>query len=288
MTVSIALVRYRGTQPSDEELGRAAQALQQQIVGDVAPIWGVSAVVSAFPEAKQVPAGHLPVIIVGADALPVKRRGFHMLAGGQPAALVAYGDDWTVGASHELIEMLCDPLGTRTIPGPSLEPRQGLVDYLMEVCDPCESSHYELAGVQVSDFVTPQYYGLPSDSGNRYSFTGRLSAPLDLNPGGYVTWRTASGDVWQAYGPDGHPHARTVKQLPERPLVLSRQWIDAHPKGIQRPPDAPADPSTPRSLPTFGEALDSEVGLRLDNPRFWREAADDQGAQAFLGWLPHR
>ena len=289
MTVKIALVRHvkdesRG--PSDEELAAAAQALQQQVVGDVAPIWGVSAVVTAFPEARQVPSGYLPVIIVGADALPTKRRTFHMLAGGVPAALVAYDEEWTVAASHELIEMLCDPSGIRTIPGPSLHAEQGLVEYLMEVCDPCEGSDYEIGDVRVSDFVTPQYYGLPSQSGNRYSFTGRLSGPLALHEGGYITWRTEQGKVFQAHASGGAEP--TIKPLEERPLALSRQWIDAHPKGIQRPADAPPDPSTPVGLPSFGEALDAEVGLRLDNPRFWREAASNTDAQAFLGWLPHR
>ncbi len=289
MTVNIALVRHasdasRG--PSDAELATVAQALQQQVIGDVAPIWGVSGVVTAFPEARQVPGGCLPVIIVSADALPTKRRTFHMLAGGVPAALVAYDDDWTVAASHELIEMLCDPSGIRTIPGPSLHAEQGLVEYLMEVCDPCEGSSYEIDGVRVSDFVTPQYYGLPSEGGNRYSFRGRLGAPLALHEGGYITWRTEHGDVYQAFASGrGEP---TIKPLEERPLALSRQWIDAHPKGIQRPAGVPDDPSTPKPLLSFGEALDTEVGLRLNNPRFWREAASDENAQSFLGWLPHR
>jgi hypothetical protein len=287
--VKIALVRHvrdasRG--PSDQELGEVAQALQQQVVGDVAPIWGVSGVVTAFPEARQVPAGYLPVIVVGAEDLPTKRRTFHTLAGGVPAALVAYDDQWSVAASHELIEMLCDPSGMRTIPGPSLHAEQGLVEYLMEVCDPCEGSDYAIGSVRVSDFVTPQYYGLPSDSGNRYSFLGRLTSPLDLHEGGYITWRTEEGDVFQAFASgSGKPE---IKPLEERPLALSRQWIDAHPKGIQRPPDAPQDPSTPVDLPPFGEALDAEVGLRLDNPRFWREVNSNPDAQAFLGWLPHR
>jgi hypothetical protein len=134
--------------------------------------------------------------------------------------------------------------------------------------------------------VTPQYYGLPSQSGNRYSFTGRLDGPLDLYGGGYITWRTEEGEVFQAHA--SGPGKPEIKPLEERPLTLSRQWIDAHPKGIQRPPDAPEDPSTPIELRPFGEALDAEVGLRLDNPRFWREAASNTAAQAFLGWLPHR
>lgn len=286
--MKIALVRHvtdasRG--PSDEQLAELAQVLQQQVIGDVAPIWGVSGVVTAFPEAKQVPGDHLPVIIVSADALPTKRRTFHMLAGGVPAALVAYDDEWTVAASHELIEMLCDPSGIRTIPGPSLHAEQGLVDYLMEVCDPCEGSTYEIDGLKVSDFVTPQYYGLPSQSGNRYSFTGRLSGPLDLHQGGYITWRTEHGDVFQAVASDrGEP---TIKPLEERPLALSRQWIDAHPKGIQRPANLPSDPSTPKDLLPFGQALDTEVGLRLNNPRFWRDV-ENSDVQDYLGWLPHR
>jgi hypothetical protein len=201
--------------------------------------------------------------------------------------------------------MLCDPVGTRTAAGPSLidqrqregatehEP-QGQVEYLMEVCDPCEGSVYEIDGIHVSDFVTPQYYGLPSMSGTRYSFTGGLSGPLRLYGGGYITWLTVPGDVWQAFAPDDQGKAEvpleklTIKQLPERPLSLSRQWIDAHPQGIQRPADAPREPSTGRKLPSYGGALKQEIGLRLDNPRFWRDVENNQRVGAFLGWLPHR
>lgn len=310
--MKIALVRHvvgdSGGGPSDDELRSVAAALQAQIVADAAPIWGISAVVSSFSGAEAVPAGHLPVVVVAGRRLPAKRRAFHLMAGGQSAALVEYGDDWTVGASHELIEMLCDPMGTRTIPGPSLvdelqasgaaeardhEP-QGLVEYLMEVCDPCEGSTYAIDGIRVSDFVTPQFYGLPSQSGNRYSFRGALTAPLGLNAGGYITWRTERGDVWQAYAPDDQQGGDVslgrlqIKRLSERPLTLSRQWIDAHPEGIQRAADDPSDPSTGKTLPSYGQALQQEIGLRLDSPRFWRDVDNNQQARSFLGWLPHR
>jgi hypothetical protein len=36
------------------------------------------------------------------------------------------------------MEMLVDPSGMMTRPGPSIMPNQDRVEYLVEVCDPCE------------------------------------------------------------------------------------------------------------------------------------------------------
>ena len=53
--------------------------------------------------------------------IPAAEHGFHLGSTGQPLALIQYGDDWWVRASHELVELLCDPWGKRTVAGPSLD-----------------------------------------------------------------------------------------------------------------------------------------------------------------------
>src|SRR5260370_42094257 len=68
---------------------------------------------------------------IGQDA-----SGVHCDDTGQPMALITSDLDWSVTASHEVLEMLVDPFGNRTIAGQSVSPDQGRVEYLVEVSDP--------------------------------------------------------------------------------------------------------------------------------------------------------
>ena len=149
-------------------------------------MWGVSAVVSAFLDLQGIPPQYFPVILTGA-ALPGDHHGFHVATDGRPFALVHLDDNWSLSASHELLEMVLDPNGDLTVSGQSLADRyvatgtaaridnyepQGTVDYLVEPCDPVESSTYQINGVTVSDFVTPSFYDDFKAVGRQYSFLG--------------------------------------------------------------------------------------------------------------------
>jgi hypothetical protein len=92
--------------------------------------------------------------------------------------------------SHEVLEMLVDPQGTLTRAGNSLKSGQGRVEYLIEVCDPCQASRfaYSSNSVMVSDFYTPQYFDPVKSSGVRYSFSGQVRGPREVLDGGYLSW----------------------------------------------------------------------------------------------------
>jgi hypothetical protein len=241
----VAIVPYNDPPEDDwldaSDLLRVASALQTQVVRDLAPVWGVSGVVSPFLRLTVVPPNHAVLAIVQAKEGMPGPFGFHMPAGTRPFALVEYGkDDWSFLASHELMEMLCDPWGVRTAPGQSLRPGQGQVEYLVEVCDPCQHSTYTINGVLVSDFVTPVYYEPVDTQDGTYSFTGRVTGPRELLGGGYITWRTHDPDeqVWQAFArdtqggnADGYPAPVPFGDLEIGrvfPSTFSREWVDAH------------------------------------------------------------
>jgi hypothetical protein len=61
------------------------------------------------------------------DTIPYDAQGIHLSEdNGQPFALTAYCDDWSLTTSHESIEMLVDPSGNRTVATNSLiHPRAG-------------------------------------------------------------------------------------------------------------------------------------------------------------------
>jgi hypothetical protein len=117
------------------------------------------------------------------------------------------------------------------------------VDYLVEVCDPCQHSTYTIDGVLVSDFVTPGWYSDagPIGSGAFYSFTGRITQPRTLLTGGYVTWATQAPkeQIWQAIAKSGESAEPEPADAGEitigvlYPARMTREWIDAHPPWVQ-------------------------------------------------------
>jgi hypothetical protein len=177
------------------EILRVASALQKQVTRDFGPIWDVTATVDGFAKLKQVPLGYWPVMIMQdvQDA-----AGYHTDKNGQPFAVVQAGDSWSLTASHEVLEMLADPFGSRVIAGPSPKPGQGRVEFLVEVCDPSEDQEfaYTVNDVLVSDFYTPHYFDPVANDGVRYSFNGKITKPREVPRGGYLSWHDVVGDHW--------------------------------------------------------------------------------------------
>lgn len=170
-------------------LAPVAAALQKQVSRDFGPIWNIQATVDAFDKLEDVPVGYWHVLLQ--DELPNSAAGLHKRDNNkQPFALVALTTNWSVFMSHEVLEMLVDPQGNLTRPGNSLKPQQGRVEYLVEVCDPCQSSQfaYTVNSVMVSDFYTPEYFDPVKSSAVRYSFSGQIRGPREVLDGGYLSW----------------------------------------------------------------------------------------------------
>jgi hypothetical protein len=174
---------------SFSSLTMVAAALQKQAARDVGPIWNIEASVDAFASLDDIPLGYWQVIID--DTIPFDAQGIHLNRdNGQPFALVAFSDDWSLTTSHEVIEMLIDPSGNRTVATNSPKPGQGRVLILVEACDPSEAARfgYTVNGVLVSDFYTPRFFDPVTASGVQYSFTGAIKAPRQVLDGGYISW----------------------------------------------------------------------------------------------------
>lgn len=215
MLQHIALVSESAS-VSIDSLTIVAAAIQKQVSRDFAPLWQVEGTVSAFASVNQIPIGYWPVIIQ--DDVDSEEDGIHRTdSNRQPMALVRAGTNWSLTASHECLEMLADPSGDRLVAGNSVLPQQGRVQYLVEVCDPCESAScgYSVDGVLVSDFYTPQYFDpLPSPS-VRYSFTGALPGPRAVLEGGYLSWLfPVTGHMWQLRVEDGHRRFSDIGRAP--------------------------------------------------------------------------
>ena len=195
---SVVLVDWSREPVGQARLVEVARALQTQVDRDFGTVWGVEARVEA---AAVAPPGAWIIAIVED---PGARLGVHHDGAGNPRAAVRAGDDWTLAVSHALLEMVANPDGTRFMEGPDITRRSSArhVRYLVEVCDPCQVFHYEIDGVRVSDFVTPDYYRRGVAPGTALDFLRHVRRPLDVPRGGYLTWRDPEDGRWHQRRPD--------------------------------------------------------------------------------------
>jgi hypothetical protein len=243
LTMNLAVVPYDEALVEQEDLLHVTAALELQLVRDFAPTWGVSATVAPFLRLEDVPPGYWPLVLV--EDLPLRLGGLHFATGGRPFALVKRDAGWSRMASHELLELIADPWGNRTVTGRSPVEEQGQVEYLVEVCDPCQKSTYTINGVLMSDFVTPHFYDPMTTHGARYSFTGAVERPRTVVDGGYMTWRvprTGRDEIWQAFGRGSDILIEELSEgTPSQASV--REFVDDY-------------PGRPAPLPELGDELD--------------------------------
>src|ERR1700712_1344786 len=120
-----------------DQLAAVAAALQTQVLRDFAPEWGATAVISAVGF-DDIPAGYIPLIVQDTLEGPLV-NGFHRTRRDEtPYIVVPYGPNWSLAASHELWRMLANPTGSGRVPGQSCMYGQRSVDYLLDVCAPCQ------------------------------------------------------------------------------------------------------------------------------------------------------
>jgi hypothetical protein len=240
------------------DIAKAVAAVQKQVATDLASVWTVSAVVASFPSLDHMPLGYWPVVI--RDEIGINEAGVHLSESGDKVfALVLFrGDRWTVSLSHEVLELLVDPFGTRFLPGPSVRDESETVEYLAEVCDPCQADDYAypVNGDQlVSDFLTPAYYH--GDAGP-YSFARNLKEPRQVLPGGYVTWHDPLTDEWWQALDDG-------RGLRFRPIGPEALRPDVHLRGaIDRDTDAVLAASRPKPRKARPSQAERRLRRRLE------------------------
>jgi hypothetical protein len=279
LPVHVAVVsESSSTDPQD--VARVSASLQRQATRDLGSVWGVVATVDSFPRLEDVPAGYWPILIQD-DIHERNASGVHRDRNNQPYALVQYSDSWSLTASHEMLEMLIDPSGDRLVPGQSPNPAQGRVDFLVELCDPCEDEAfaYQVNSVLVSDFITPHFYDPVAAASVRYSYTGAIEKPRTILRGGYISFREpVSNHWWQQIYFEDKPEF-VDKGPASRASGSLREWIDA------QTPHPQLEQGLPASAPSLKRARDLEEGavagreagaraLREEIERLKREAPE--------------
>jgi hypothetical protein len=224
---------------SDSQVRDALPALQTQIHRDFAPIWGVDADL-IYVAKDAVPATGLWHLIIADDSDVVGDLGYHKLTDeGLPLGFVFVKTDienhsqWTVTASHELLEMLADP-DINLYAFVQTGGNTGTF-YAYEVCDACEldDQGYLINGFRVSDFVFPAWFeGFRSQGSTQFDHLGHIDEPFKLLAGGYswildvpigLGWYQI--DVPSPPGSHGRPMQAPVGSRRRRRIINNGPWL---------------------------------------------------------------
>jgi hypothetical protein len=231
--VHVALVDETG-KIDQAELATMAGAMSEQIQHDFAPVWHVSASVGAYPAA---PAGTWTVHIREKLDQP-GALGYHTDDHHQPLSFVEFTPDWTVTVSHEVLEMLADPWGSRLhsarLPAGlegdfakfGLSSAQSRVSYLLEVGDPCEATQYSVGGLQLSDFLLPTWYRTDPRPALAYSQAGGCNKPRQVADGGYVSFAVPTGEWFQVFNHGGQLTSKDLGKFNKAEYGSLREWTD--------------------------------------------------------------
>jgi hypothetical protein len=228
----VALTHEADVKIPPAQLASVGAALQKQVTRDFAPAWGVPATVAAFPPGS-VPPGYWTIVVQKQQ--PGGELGYHHRDHREPAAIVEHTRDWALTASHELLEMLADPWGSRLVVADDPRGTNKRVRVLVEACDPCENFSYSVDGIEVSDFVLPAYYGPHRWRGegkspggpSGYSFTGAVGAPLSLAKGGYLSFVDTKGVWWQQRWFGARRSIARLGRIADGDARAPRAFIDA-------------------------------------------------------------
>lgn len=211
----------RSTLVTDRQVDAMAAAIQTQLIRDVLPTW------RRYPCSVRrdtaAGAGDLRIDIM--DTIEAGVLGYHtedgngvisgvvgckaiLDAGGGILAAGTSGDSVSAVVSHEVLEAKLDPNANLYADTMGASPHGSAMAF--ELCDPVQASGYAIAGVWVSNFVTPSYFD-PHGPGP-WDHLGHLKGPFQLEAGGYGIFRAGTTErAVFAAGSDSRPwraHAR--------------------------------------------------------------------------------
>jgi hypothetical protein len=222
---------------TDDEVKAAVSDLQTQVSRDFAPEYGRDAELS-FASSEEHPSGAWRIVVLD-DSDQAGALGYHDLTiEGLPIGKVFAGTDkkfglqWTVTASHELLEMLGDPDINLSAFVPSQSGFGGTM-YAYEVGDACEADEfgYKINDTLVSDFVYRAWFEHFRKPGStRFDHGGHINAPFELLTGGYIgVYNVLFGYGWTqltaARSPSTYDMVPRVGSRRERRGRPREQWL---------------------------------------------------------------
>lgn len=224
---------------TNAEAQAAVLVLQKQVTNDFAPVWGRDADLSFVPRNGEPAAGAWWLVFLDTSD-QATALGYHDLTvDGLPLGKAFVltdkqaGLQWTVTASHELLEMLGDPdINLWAFPHPDAQADRL---YAYETCDACQADAlgYVIDGTLVSDFLYPAWFEsfrLPGST--QFDRQSHIQEPFQIAPGGYsLVYDIRTGTGYQQIYADMEGLAFTpwdrarVGSRRERRKTLQMHWL---------------------------------------------------------------
>lgn len=184
------------TKLTTQQIQTLCAAVKKQLDNEVAQYWGSTASFNfGAPVSGNAKLGFFDTADQPGDL------GWHDDQDNQVTIEIFYVgtlDDVGVTVSHEMIETIGDYNANTTVP--AVDPQGKACTYFTENCDPVESDQYAVDNVQVSNFVTPAWFKLPSVAGvpdARFDYLKKTATPFDIDKGGYMDVSYDNGNNWQ-------------------------------------------------------------------------------------------
>lgn len=196
--ISVAVVNQSDT-VTDSEVQTVITALQQQVSLHLAPNWRVDAALTFVAKGAVPRPGSWRFLIMDVTDVPGD-SGYHNADDQGPFARVFAKtamdarQQWTVAASHELLEMLVNPNACLASFVPSDQTGNVGKYYDLEICDPVypDELAYLIGSVSVSDFVLPTWFtpwlaqSDPNGASAQVDHAKRLDGPMKVARGATI------------------------------------------------------------------------------------------------------
>lgn len=162
---------------------KLVEALQIYCDRFFTPAWGFSC---KLIQASSVPVGKWGLTFLDEDPNVAGALGYHSLENGVPVGRVLvktiqkYGEQVSVTASHEIIEILGDP-GVNLLAFSN----SGVI-YAIENADATQDTDFPVNGIPMSNFVTPAWFDGFRGPGQKFDHLNLINRPFELLPGGYA------------------------------------------------------------------------------------------------------
>jgi len=199
-------VLNHSTMVTDEEVKTAVTALQTQVHRDFAPAWGIDAELSFVAKGSEPAPGSWWLVIQDESEYPNVLAYHTLTPEGLPQVKISVANakqanlEWTMAASHDLMEMLANPMLNLTV----FVTENGTTGklYVREICDPVSSPQYtyKIDGVLVSNFVFPSWFeSFRKPGSSQFDYGNHLKSPFELAEGAYMTvFDVKDGSGWRA------------------------------------------------------------------------------------------
>lgn len=194
VVANVAIIN-QSTVVTDAQVYALTYSLQLLTRNDFYPAWGIMSHVYFLDKTAPLPKGDWSLVILD-NADQAGALGYHDLTSdGFPLGKVFAkttmdaGENWTVTASHELMEMLVDPYINLTIFNQTGNNTGQILPY--EICDPVQGSNctFTIAGLTMSNFVYPTWFeGFRPANSVKFDFMGVLTQPMQVYNEGYMSY----------------------------------------------------------------------------------------------------